>query len=544
MRQIADPGRRNAWCGFSVILASLLAASGYEVVAAQTVATQGPATAGRTSPQSPGAVLQGDGTVLSRHTVRLADGRQLSYTARVGFLPLRRDDAGSNGELLGEMFFVAYTADTQQGEPVRPLTFVWGGGPGGAASLSGMGPRELKGTNDYENPPPPYEMVDNPDTWLDITDLVLIDEMGTGYSRMAKPEYRDLYFSRDADAESFTEFMRIYLRRYDTTNAPIFLRGGSYGSIRSALVSAVAERRGIPISGMTLSALAILDPGEGSISRFPAFTVAAMHHGKLAPELLAEPERTLREAEAFASGPYATALGRGSAMPAEERQTIIQQYARYTGLTPELIERDNLRISTNTFGNELLRSEGRIVGHYDSRITEVSAPREFNPTTDPSLNARGNAMPRLQERIYLSRELGANADLLGPRVDGVYLGPFGGTWPPVRADVFPRSVAQSAEWMAMRWTGGITEGGIMQTFAGTMESNDRLHVLMVTGKYDLVTPYFGMEAIRAAVRSDARDRIRIVATESGHSVPDEQVHEAARAFYRDVLAGRRSPARR
>jgi len=508
--------------------------------------------AGSTSPQSPGAVLQGDGTVVSHHAVTLANGRRISYTARAGFLPLRRDDAGSNGELLGEMFFVAYTVDTPPRAPSRPLTFVWDGGPGGSASLSEEGPRRLNSSTSIfddapekntKTAPLPSQVVENPDTWLDITDLVLIDEMGTGYSRLAKPEYGKLFFSEQADAESFTEFIRIYLRRYDTRDAPIFLKGESYGSIRGVLVSAAAERRGIPIRGMTITALALLDSvmrtDLGPAILFPAFTAAALYHKKLPANLLVDRDKTLHEAESWASGPYTSALVRGNSLSPEDRRTVVQQYARYSGLSPEVIEKYNLRVATEEFANELLRSEGKILGHYDSRISKVSPPIPFNPTTDPSLHLRGNAMPSLLERIYLARELGVNADLFGSKVDGTYLGPFGGAWPPTTSGAWPQSAIATSEWMAVRWGDGNNESypeSVLEAFVKNMDTNRNLYVLFAGGRYDMVTPYSGMDYVSSHVKPDARDRVRVLATESGHDVPNDQLHQAAREFYQEVLA--------
>ena len=125
--------------------------------------------------------------------------------------------------------------------------------------------------------------MDDPDTWLDLTDLVFIDEMGAGYSRMAKPEYAPLFFTPRTDAEVFTEFMRIYLRRYVGDDAPVVLRGGSYGSIRGALVAAAGERRGLPVKGLILTEMAVLNDLERVGSGRPLRRPRARSHACKTP---------------------------------------------------------------------------------------------------------------------------------------------------------------------------------------------------------------------------------------------------------------------
>lgn len=505
-------------------------------------------------PANPGgsaAVLQGDGTVVSHHVVTLSDGKRVSYTARAGFLPLRRDDAQSNGEVLGEMFFVAYTVDRAT-EPLRPITFVWGGGPGGPSTLSSAGPKRLKPAKNDATASPRYEVADNPDTWLEMTDLVLIDEIGTGYSRVTKPEYAPLFFNEEGDAEAFTEFIRIYMRRYDTRDAPIFLLGESYGSIRGALVSAIANRRGIPVRGVILSANAILLDLENTDLYppllLPSFTAAALYHKKLPAELMQDRDKTLREAEAWAQRDYAAALARGSSMSAEERKLVVAQFARYTGLKPDVIEKNNLRVTAEVFGNELLRDEGKIIGHYDSRIAETAPPRAFDPTTDPSLMARADAMPRLMERLYFSHELGVNANLLGSKADSLYLGPFGGAWPPPRpGNVYPRTAVNTKEWMAMRWdaNNGFSSYGIpiLKMFVDAIESNKKLNVLIAGGRYDLVTPYMAATYLKNRLTPEASQRFTVVTYDRGHMGRSAEYRQEAQMFYEQVLAKPLPPER-
>jgi carboxypeptidase C (cathepsin A) len=492
--------------------------------------------------QNEAPVLQGDGTVVSHHTITLANGKKLSYTARAGFLPLRRDNARSGGETLAQMFFVAYTADSQPGVR-RPVTFSWGGGPGSSSTLSGDGPRKLKAAKDYANgAPPPYEIVDNPDTWLDMTDIVMVDEIGTGYSRMTSPDYAHLFYTADGDADAFAEFIRIYTRRYDTTSAPIFLKGGSYGSIRGALVSSAAEKRNIPIRGLVLSAIAITngaDDGDLAASWVvPSYTAAAFHHKLLSPELMADRDKTIKAAEDWTTGPYAVALARGNSLNESDRKQIAEQYARFTGLKPELVLANNLRVPTAVFTNELLRDQGKIVGAYDTRIAVKANPQAFDPTKDPSLNLKPNAASSMMERIYFSKELGVNADLLGPAVDSVHLGPMGGAWPGPKGGAWPDSAAQTNQWMAVLWgeQGEPIPSNVPQIFEKNVETNKNLDVLLMTGRFDLATRYMANRYLQTHVRPEALSRVKVVVPESGHSVPEGQVKAAVRDLYAKALA--------
>jgi pimeloyl-ACP methyl ester carboxylesterase len=500
----------------------MLAASATLLLVAASAYAQTPMSL----PQSPGAVLQGDGTVVSPHGVTLSSGQKLEYTARAGFLPLRRDDAAGNGEVLANMFFVAYTVDTPRNE-ARPLTFRWGGGPGSSSAMGQEGPRRARNGI----------VEGNPETWLDVTDIVMIDQVGTGYSRMTKPEYANLFFTPDGDAEAFVEAMRIYIRRYQTIDAPIFLHGSSYGSVRGVLVAEAAARRRIPIRGMILGAAFYdgLDVASdlSAISLLPSYTAAALYHGKLAPELMADPDETLGQAEAWAFGPYASALQKGNMLSPEERRSIAVEYARYSGLPVAVIEANNLRIQSQTFSNMLLRDQRMIIGAYDSRIAVPGDPQEFDPTKDPGIQIGVNAMPGPMERLYFARELGVNADLLGPVVDSTYLGAMGGGWPGVMIHTLPSAAAQTSEWMSMRWSayGNPVPPDLLSRLYGVLRNNNTLNVLLINGKYDTITPYAQLVYARNRAPDDISSRLSVEKVDSGHALSATSIRDAVRSFY-------------
>ena len=174
-----------------------------------------------------------DQIVVTKHQVTVA-ARVLKYTARAGRLPIQDNETG---EVHGQMFFVAYTLDSAARARSRPLTFLWNGGPGSSSSLVhllGFGPKRLQtdGT-----------AVDNQGTWLDQTDLVFVDPIGTGYSRPTRAEYGPEFYQTRGDAESVAEFIRVYRNRFEVWEAPLFLAGESYGVIRAASVIDLVTRR-------------------------------------------------------------------------------------------------------------------------------------------------------------------------------------------------------------------------------------------------------------------------------------------------------------
>src|SRR5215472_17897536 len=186
-----------------------------------------------------------DQIVTTRHQITVS-GRPLKYTARAGRLPILNNETG---EVHGKLFFTAYTLDAAVPAKPRPLTFLWNGGPGSSSSLVhllGFGPRRLQ---------PDGTAVGNQGTWLDQTDLVFVDPIGTGYSRPTKAEYGPEFYQTRGDAESVAEFIRVYRNRFEVWDAPLFLAGESYGVIRAAGVVDLLQRRGIGVSGIVLMGL-------------------------------------------------------------------------------------------------------------------------------------------------------------------------------------------------------------------------------------------------------------------------------------------------
>lgn len=456
---------------------------------------------------------------VTQRSITLRDGRRLSYTARAGHLSLVND---ATGETTAQVYFVAFTQDLKPGAERRPLTFIFPGGPGSAATLSQSGPRKVVVKEGEAT------VVDNPDTLLAATDLVLIDPVGTGYSRMTRPQYSSLFYNIRGDRDSLVEVMRLYLQRYDPAESAIFLSGGSYGSIRSILVADAAIQRGIPIRGIMISAegasLGLIGTDTAYANLVPGFAVIAQAHGKLPPDLQSDRRKAIDEATAWAANVYLPALALGNRLPAEKRHDVAVQLSRYSGLKPDVIESYNLRVGAEAFTNELLRDEGKTIGFYDTRIAAAAQAGKYDARNDPSLMARGTAYPSLAERYLLNRELGMTSS-------NYYAGPFGGGWP-VRAGF--------EDWMAIKWGFSLDQEPIgegveivLPAFLRIMEGG--VGALIGTGYYDWACPPFGADYVASRVTPQKKDRVTVRHYESGHMVPPAEFAADAGRFIEAIM---------
>jgi carboxypeptidase C (cathepsin A) len=303
-----------------------------------------------------------------------AGGQVLRYTARAGLIPIRNNDTG---EIHANIFFVAYTLDHPSGQTPRPVTFLWNGGPGANSTLvhlAGFGPRRIRSADDpASSTVVPPEIEDNDATWLDVTDLVFVDPVGTGFSRPVKAEYGKEFYSTLGDIASIAEFIRVYRTRYDLFDAPVFLTGESYGTWRASGVAEALEKSGHRVAGVILISGGIqmgpVSPDAVRTGLFvPSRAAAAFYHRKLAPELLRDEQATLREAEAWALAEYAPAWERRDQLVDSERDRIVGQLARFTGVDPSAIDRKTLVMTSPQFTAALLRDEKLALGRYDMRL--------------------------------------------------------------------------------------------------------------------------------------------------------------------------------
>ncbi|MDQ2973918.1 MAG: peptidase S10 [Acidobacteriota bacterium] len=428
------------------------------------------------SPQrSPDQPKPEEPPVVTKHELRLG-GRVLRYTATVGMMPIKNRE----GDIEARMFFTSYTVDNAGNSAQRPLLFSFNGGPGSASvwlHLGAIGPKRVRMLPDGTMPAPPYQLVDNDATWLDQTDLVFIDPVGTGYSRAAKPELAQKFFALNGDIESVGEFIRMYLTRNERWTSPLFLAGESYGTTRASALSGYLIDRGIAFNGIVLVSTVmnfetlLFAPGNDLpyIVILPSYTATAWYHKKLPADLQAQPlAQILPEVERWAANEYTIALGKGESLTAPERQEIAARLARYTGLDSRFIDNSNLRVSLSLFRKELLRSERRMIGRLDSRFKGYDANfATDSPDYDPSESAIRPPYTSTFNQ-YVRSELGYKTDLEYYILGGGITSPW--NWNTNNAFVDTSTALRSA-----------------------VAKNPYLKIFVASGYYDMATPYFATQ---------------------------------------------------
>jgi carboxypeptidase C (cathepsin A) len=459
------------------------------------------------------------------HVIRL-DGREIRYTATAGTLPIRLDD----GRVAARMFFVGYTKD---GEDVktRPIAFLYNGGPGSASVWLHMGafsPRRVEMGDEGFQPPPPYRLVDNANSLIDIADLVFVDAIDTGYSRVTAGTNAAQFHGQTGDIRAFGEFINQYLKTYSRWPSPKFLIGESYGTIRSAgLAGELQSRHGIELNGIVLiSSLltfqTILPGPENDLPYevlVPTYTATAWYHKKLAPDLQGDLRKAVAEARTFAMGDYTLALTKGSGLTNAERQTIAQQLARLIGLSPQYVLAANLRVSADRYRKELLRDKRTTIGRYDSRFTgldrDAAGEREEYDPSDAAIKGPFTAL--FQD--YIKSDLKFESDLHYPTL-GNYVRPW---------------TYDQNRYMDMT-----------ETLRETMTRNPFLKVFVACGYYDMATPFAGSEFNFSHLAFDkaVTDRVSFGYYESGHMVYLRQsAHKTLKSDVSRFLRGASGPFR-
>ncbi len=446
--------------------------------------------------------------------VYTSGGQAIHYTVTAGTIVLKEesekkkgDDASqSEGEKArASIFFIAYTRDDVPDKTRRPVTFSFNGGPGSSSvwlHLGVLGPRRVA-LDEFGNlPQPPYRLVENEHALLDLTDLVFIDPVSTGYSRAVAGEKARDFHGFTKDIQSVGDFIRLFTSRYGRWTSPKFLAGESYGTTRAAgLAGYLQDRHGLYLNGLMLISsilnfqTALFDPGNDLpyLLFLPTYTATAWYHKRLVPSLQHDLRAALREAEAFARGDYALALLQGAALPAERRRNIAARLARLTGLSLDYVERANLRIEIQRFTKELLRDKRRTVGRLDSRYQGVDRDAAGeSPEYDPSYaNIQGPYTATLND--YVRGELKYESDL-----------PY---------EILTERVSP--------WSYGEHENqyvNVAETLRKAMLINPHLKVFVASGYYDLATPYFATEYTlnHLGLEPDLQANIKLGYYEAGH----------------------------
>ena len=373
-------------CGLGLLLALCAAAASPAAAVAQPAANPhapaGPAAPAPAADKADAAHLFPPDAV-SQHVLAVGDKR-LAYTATAGTLPL----VGPKGAVSAHIFFVAYTLDAKAAD--RPVTFVFNGGPGAASAflhLGALGPRAVNFSANGAAAVQPVALADNPDAWLDFTDLVFVDPVATGFSRSAAgtDEADKAFFGVEKDADAMADFVRLYLTRAGRSLASVFLAGESYGGFRVALLANRLIGSGMAVKGVVMISPAL----EFSMLRGDRYVPlpAALALPSIAATHLERRDgpagslEILPEVERFARSGYLVHLAAGVKGNAEIDRTL----ARYTGLPATPIRDHNSRVTVRTFTHEYEKGGDRVLSRYDATVT-APVPRRSEIRFDPILD--------------------------------------------------------------------------------------------------------------------------------------------------------------
>lgn len=446
---------------------------------------------------------------VTHHQVKMGDA-VIDYTATAGTLLIRKGE-----DPVASIFYVAYTRDGVKDMQTRPVTFFYNGGPGSSTlwlHMGSFGPRVVETANAEPTGSAPYHLVNNPDSLLDRSDLVFIDAVSTGFSRIVgKGEGKD-FWNVDGDVEAFGKFITRYVTVNHRWDSPKFLFGESYGTLRSAALAYHLQEQGMYLNGVVLlsSVLSydnLISPSldEPYVNILPTYAAIAWYHDKL-PHKPADLPAFLQQVRDFASGEYAQALAKGQTLPDAQIEAIAARLHELTGLGVQFLKDSNLRVRPARFRKELLRDERRTLGRYDGRFegTEAEAAGDM-PTLDPSETSIKGAFTAafysyLADELDFSHETPyqvSSAEFSYKDWD------FKHKLPDASGAAIPFPLAY-----------------VVDDLGQAMRMNTHLKVLSANGYFDLATPFFGTERDLYHMELDAslRDNLSIRYYPSGHMV--------------------------
>lgn len=439
--------------------------------------------------------------VETHHTLSIK-GQTLSYKAIAGTLPVRDKE----GKVKGNIFFVSYTKEGVQDTSQRPVTFCFNGGPGSSSvwlHMGMMGPKRVD--LDKENPfTPPYKVIDNESSFLDLTDLVFIDPISTGFSRGVTQEDAKKFHGVDEDIESIAGFIRLYTTKYNRWDSPKFIAGESYGTTRAAGLALKLHDwdfyylNGVILISSILNFETIYNENGGNdlpyLLYLPSYTATAWYHEKLPGGKQKSLLDTLKSSESFALNEYPQILMKGQSLTPDERKTAVSRLAALTGLSEEYIDRSNLRVPMGRFAQELLRNQKKVVGRFDSRFTGFERdPVNDSFSYDPSVEAVLGAYTAAFNH-YLRNDLKWEKD-------DTYK---------ILVDVQP--------WNYSKATNQYLNMG--DSLSDVMTKNPRLRIFVGSGFFDLAAPYFSTVYTfnHLADSPEFQSRIDRQFYESGHMI--------------------------
>ncbi len=438
------------------------------------------------------------------------------------------------------IFYTAYFKKAASNE-VRPVTFLYNGGPGSSTMwlhMGSFGPKRVTTTDAQHDPAAPYRMVENQYSLLDVSDLVFIDAPGTGFSRIMGKDAAKAFWGTDQDAHAFDRFVRRFLTKYNRWNSPKYLFGESYGTTRSAVLSNLLENH-LDLNGiMLLSQIFSFDitadgPGANPgtdiayVAALPSFAATAWYH-KRVPNQPADLAPFLKQVEEYTLGEYASALLQGSDLPEDRKRAVADKLNGFTGIPAAYWVKANLRLSGAQFAQQLRGKEDITVGRLDSRyqgpaMDPLNSESEYDPFTNGISSAFNAAI-----NSYIRNDLNYGE----------------------QATYMPSAYALPGfDWELRHATpgGGRPDASVnvMSDLASAMKRNPRLKVMLMGGYFDLGTLYFGSvyEMKHMPMPRVLEDNISYHFFPTGHMVYINEeglkgMHEYASAFIRSTQTGR------
>ena len=415
-------------------------------------------------------VIQPEKLSQTLQTVQIA-GKQISYNTTTGPLELRDEQ----GEVKASIFFVAYTKSKEDPDQ-RPITFAFNGGPGASSAwlnLGAFGPRKIPDL-DLQSPSPPYHWVDNQDSILDLTDLVFIDPVGTGFSHAEPIDNSKKFFEVEKDIESMADFIRDYITYFNRWLSPKYIAGESYGTTRAIGLAERLQEDGIYLNGLVLISVVVdyqnllfqYDNNLPYLLSLPSYTATAWYHKKLGGKDKLTLQEATESAKDFAYHDYCLALLQGDKLHQDKKNQVVRTLSELTGLTPEVITRNNLRISPDVFTLELFKDQKQVVGSYDSRMIGYYTDGDRTAfEEDPSIRNIFGIFAGVFN-AYLRQEL-QYEDGYSP-------------YKMISIDVHSNWDFSSSGPFALN---------MIQSISRSMIMNPKLKIFVASGYYDLVTPF-------------------------------------------------------
>jgi carboxypeptidase C (cathepsin A) len=461
--------------------------------------------------------------VVTDHSIKIG-GETISYRATAGMLPIKDDE----GKVTAHIFYIAYTRNVPASAK-RPITFAFNGGPGSSSvwlHMGAFGPKRIGLTDEGMPLTPPGKLVDNELTLLDLTDLVFIDPVSTGFSRATSAQEAKKFHGFQGDLDSVGEFIRLWTTKNQRWDSPKFIAGESYGTTRaSALVGHMQDRLGMNFSGVILiSAIlnfqtARFEEGNDlpAILFLPTYAATAWYHNRTVSKSKPPLADYVADAEKFAGGEYATALMKGDRLTDAEQKEVAKKAAELTGLSEDYLLKTNLRIQIMRFTKELLRDRRLTVGRYDSRMTgiDVDAAGERSEYDPSYATVQGAFTAGFNE--YVRHDLNFQTDMPYEILTG----------------------------RVQPWDFGDAKNrylNVAPTLRGAMTKNRSLRVFLACGYYDLATPFYAAEYTRDHMNLDPELRSHITTAyyEAGHMMyayrpSHEKLKKDLAAFYQHAL---------